>query len=74
MIVTNKYQFFMTSLFDVSVEIEISECEFLDLVNHFRKDLKPEWGATYKKYWLLDNGKKTEHYLIKRLVGVAVYE
>ena len=70
MITTNEYKFYITSLFDVSEEIEITEEEFIDNVNRFRSDLKPEWGSTYKKYWILDSGKKTSHYLVKRLVGV----
>lgn len=74
MIQTNSYKFYVTSLFDSSIENEITEEEFIDLVNHFRKDLKPEWGSTYKKYWLLDSGKKTSHYLVKRLVGIRYEE
>lgn len=69
MITTNFYRYFITSLLDVSEEIEISDTEFSDLCNFFRSDLKPEFGATYKKYWILDNGKDTGHYLVKRLVG-----
>lgn len=74
MIQTNAYKFYVTSLFDSSVENEITEEEFIDLVNHFRKDLQAEWGSTYKKYWLLDSGKKTSHYLVKRLVGIRYEE
>lgn len=74
MITTNYYKFYITSLFDVNVENEITENEFIDLVNKFRSQLKPEWGTTYKKYHILDNGNKSGHYLVKRLVGVKEYE
>lgn len=74
MIQTNYFKFYATSLFDSSVEIEISEEQFIDLVNFFRKDLQPEWGSTYKKYWMLDSGVKTSHYLVKRLVGIRYEE
>lgn len=74
MITTNDYKFYITSLFDTNIENEISEAEFIDLTNRFRSQLQPEWGVTYKKYHILDNGKKSGHYLVKRLVGVKEYE
>lgn len=74
MIITNDYKYFITSLFDTSIENEITENEFIDLCNRFRSQLQPEWGNTYKKYHILDNGKKSGHYLVKRLVGVKEYE
>lgn len=74
MITTNDYKFYITSLFDTNIENEISEAEFIDLTNRFRSQLMPEWGYTYKKYHILDNGKKSGHYLVKRLVGVKEYE
>ena len=74
MIITNNYKFYITSLWDSSIEEEISEDEFIDLVNMFRSVLSLEWGVTYKKYFILDNGKKSGHYLVKRLVGVKEYE
>lgn len=70
MITTNDYKYFITCLFDVSVEEEISEDDFIDIVNKFRSQLQPEWGVTYKKYYMLDNGKRSGHYLVKRLVGI----
>lgn len=74
MIITNDYKFFITSLWDSSQEEEITEEEFIDYVNKFRSSLQPEWGVTFKKYHILDNGKKSGHYLVKRLVGVKEYE
>lgn len=74
MITTNDYKFYITSLWDASQEEEISEEEFIHYIERFRKYLQPEWGTTYKKYWVLDSGKKTKHYLVKRLVGVKEYE
>lgn len=74
MITTNEYKYFITSLWDSTQEEEITEYEFIDLVNKFRRCLQPEWGATYKKYHILDNGIKSGHYLVKRLVGVKEYE
>lgn len=70
MIITNSYKYYMTSLWDASIEEEITESEFIDLVNRFRSSLRPEFGTTFKKYWILDNGEKTLHYLVKRLVGI----
>lgn len=74
MITTNAYKYYITSLFDTSIENEITEAEFIDVVNRFRSQLQPEWGTTYKKYHMLDNGKKSGHYVVKRLVGVKEYE
>lgn len=70
MITTNSYKFYITSLWDASIEEEITEDEFIDLINRFRSALQPEWGTTYKKYYILDNGKKSNHYLVKRLAGI----
>lgn len=70
MIITNAYKYFWTSCLDASVEEELTEDEFIDIVNRFRSVLQAEWGSTYKKYWILDDGKKSEHYLVKRLVGI----
>lgn len=70
MIITNFYKFYITSLWDASIEEEITEDEFIDLINRFRSVLQPECGTTYKKYYMLDNGIKSKHYLVKRLVGI----
>lgn len=70
MIITKERKYFWTSLWDSSIEEEITEEEFIDLVNRFRNDLQREIGATYTKFWILDSGKKTKHYLVSRIVGV----
>lgn len=74
MIFTNKYKYFMNSNFDPSEEIELSEDEFIHYVNRFPNLLKREYGSTYVKFWILENGEKTDFYFVKRVVGVAVYE
>lgn len=74
MIITKAYKYFITSLWDVSQEEEITEEEFIDLVNRFRSQLQCEYGSTYTKFWILDSGKKSNHYLVKRIVGVKEYE
>lgn len=70
MIITNEKKYFWTSLWDSSIEEEISEEKFIDLVNRFRNVLQRESGITYTKFWILDNGVKSKHYLVSRIVGV----
>lgn len=70
MIITKEKKYYWTSLWDSSIEEEITEEEFIDLVNRFRNVLQREVGYTYTKFWILDNGKKTNHYLVSRIVGV----
>lgn len=70
----NEYKHFITNIVDVTKEEEITEQEFNDIVKRFRDNLMLESGYTYKKYYIVDNGKRSRHYIVKRLVGVNINE